>query len=1053
MGLLSTMSEDEIKKRQIEQDARQRDLERREADLEGRKAEVAADEKRVTDERTTLAGERAKAKKEIFDAEQLLAVREAEAKNGFLVQQREAFRDAIELRSLEVDAGLRELAELKTRLGESLAAHAVDKAVLAARELAVKEREQQADVDFPEATQKVLAAVASREASCAERARVLEQRDAEAREQHKALESRTEALRKREEQVALAEATRDAGYAESRRALDVELRARRQELADRAEELCQRADLVARAEEERDRGFTEIRRAVDVELHERRHSVEEALGQLRLERLSDLQREIAGERQRRRAELQHELDAERTTANAQIDGRRISFAAEQAQAESALRAAHEQANQRQASLTATERELDYRKRALDEWEVRLDARKQALDAEVAQLVAHRKRALDAAEADLATRVEMEEVAIEEAIVERKKSFETKEESLKTEMNRLRMQIHSSERLLGNFEGLKRQLGGRDAEQVIAEMSAQESALRDLREKLAERTPAMRDEFERLRGEREALQARLDAGTTELADLQARMRGENALRRELMEAQDQEKSLATKVEVLEGSCRTLEEENRRLRSAYARESDRDARIADIENADPTDKRDIPRRSPELPVDENEWLDGINQACIDYGLRFHPRILKAFHTALKTAEWSPLTVLAGVSGTGKSELPKLYAHFGGLTFKSLAVQPNWDSQESMLGFFNSIDNKFDAQPVLRLLARSQQPWSENYGLQDHLVMLLLDEMNLAHAELYFAEFLSKLELRRGRKGSDIPDLEVKLGAGLLPYKVPMGRNVLWTGTMNQDETTKSLSDKVLDRSIVIHFPRPASLERRRELKQLPAAAPLLPRKVWEKWWTRKSDFTDDQIHPFKTVIEGINGAMSRVGRALGHRVWQSVEYYLANYPDTLTAQRSGDKKELERAMRTAFEDQLVQKVMPKLRGIETRGHGKTLCLDKVRDILTENGYDSILDDFNLSCEFGYGQFIWQTVSFLQEPAVPERPPTEVTTVTTEPPAEALSTGAAAAAGPAAENIPAADPADDDLPTTFMPDDEDRAKKWKRLSPAKRKKHMEGEGGKGN
>ncbi|HIB83311.1 MAG TPA: chromosome partitioning protein ParA, partial [Chromatiaceae bacterium] len=203
-----------------------------------------------------------------------------------------------------------------------------------------------------------------------------------------------------------------------------------------------------------------------------------------------------------------------------------------------------------------------------------------------------------------------------------------------------------------------------------------------------------------------------------------------------------------------------------------------------------------------------------------MHFNPRILKAFHTALKTAEWSPITVLAGVSGTGKSELPRLYSHFGGLMYEPLSVQPNWDSQESMLGFFNSIDNKFDAQPVLRFLAQSQKSWEEGDdgypGLEDAVCMILLDEMNLAHPELYWSEFLSKLETRRGKSGKgggiDLPFIPVKIGAGMLPYELKLGRNVLWAGTMNQDETTKSLSDKVLDRSIIIHFPRPTTLKRR-------------------------------------------------------------------------------------------------------------------------------------------------------------------------------------------------------------------------------------------------
>jgi len=227
-----------------------------------------------------------------------------------------------------------------------------------------------------------------------------------------------------------------------------------------------------------------------------------------------------------------------------------------------------------------------------------------------------------------------------------------------------------------------------------------------------------------------------------------------------------------------------------------------------------------------------------------------------------------------------------------------------------------------------------------------------------------------LRRGSKG-DLPSLEVKLGAGILPYELPLGRNVLWTGTMNQDETTKSLSDKVLDRSFVIHFPRPERLERRRKLMPLPPAAPLLHRRAWGKWWKSESAFSDAEIEPFKGMVESVNEAMSKVGRALGHRVWQSIEYYMANYPDTLAAQAQKSSQALKQAMRTAFEDQLVMKVMPKLRGIETRGKSKTDCLDRIRNLLLEQDYD-ILEDFDLSCEFGYGQFIWQTSSFLREKA---------------------------------------------------------------------------------
>lgn len=104
------------------------------------------------------------------------------------------------------------------------------------------------------------------------------------------------------------------------------------------------------------------------------------------------------------------------------------------------------------------------------------------------------------------------------------------------------------------------------------------------------------------------------------------------------------------------------------------------------------------------------------------------------------------------------------------------------------------------------------------------------------------------------------------------------------------------------------------------------------------------------PFKSFIEEMNNSLSKVGRALGHRVWQSIEYYMANYPEVLEAQRNNDDAG-RKAMKVAFEDQLVQKVMPKLRGIETRGKSKSDCSDKIRIQLVNDGY-TLTNDFDPS-----------------------------------------------------------------------------------------------------
>lgn len=694
------------------------------------------------------------------------------------------------------------------------------------------------------------------------------------------------------------------------------------------EKLRQRELMIQKSEIQRDSDYADARAQLDDELFNLRKKQEMELDSKRANALTAIEKELSEERTSRIASLEKEI-ADRLKAH-----------------EAAIQKDKDELEQKRKAFLKDQAELDELKDELEYQKQRLQSSKDRIEEREANL----------------------NLEVDAKVVERKQSFESEKSALNDETARLRESIKTSSALISNFEELKHKLGDEDPAAVLLKLKTYEEEIKKLREDLATRpTQEMQEAFDRLKSEKGELQLACERLSEENDTLRSSARTQSYLEMQIAEVTDKNKSLQRRFESVDADNNRLMEELKRLQSSYEREQDREARIRDIET--PYIKKELPRAVEK--VEELQWLDGISKSCIDYGLRFPRRILHAFHTALKTSEWSPMTVLAGVSGTGKSELPRLYSHFGGINFLSLSVQPNWDSQESMLGFFNSIDNKFDAQPVLRLLAQSQKTQTEGYplGLEDVMNLILMDEMNLAHVELYFAEFLSKLELRRGRKGDEVPSLEVKLGAGIQHYDLPLGRNVLWAGTMNQDETTKSLSDKVLDRGIVINFPRPTTLERRRQLKPLGEQAPLLSRKLWEGWWCKESKFNDDQILPFKGFIEEMNTSLSKVGRALGHRVWQSIEYYMANYPDVLEAQRNNDDAGLVKAMKVAFEDQLVQKVMPKLRGIETRGKSKSDCLDKIRTQLVNDNY-TIIDDFDLACEFGYGQFIWNSANYLKD-----------------------------------------------------------------------------------
>ena len=694
------------------------------------------------------------------------------------------------------------------------------------------------------------------------------------------------------------------------------------------ENLRRRELSVQKAEIQRDSGYADARAKLADELHSLRKKQEKEMESQRATALTAMEKEISDERTSRKESLDKEIADRLKAHEADIEQDKDQFKQEK-----------DVFLKDRAELYELKDELEYQNQRLQFGKDNLEERITNLNHEV-----------------------------NDKVVERKQSLESEKSALSDEIFHLRERIKSSNALISNFDELKHKLGDEDPAAVLLKLKTYEEEIRELRDDLTTRpTQEMQEARDRSEAEIRVLQLDRDRLSEENKDLRSSARAQADIELQLAEKINENKSLQRRFESVEADNNRLMEELKRLQSSYEREQDREARIGDIEK--PYIQKKLDRAGDE--VQELQWLGGISESCVDYGLRFPRRILHAFHTALKTSEWSPITVLAGVSGTGKSELPRLYSHFGGLNFLSLSVQPNWDSQESMLGFFNSIDNKFDAQPVLRLLAQCQKAQTEDFdfGLKDVMNLILMDEMNLAHVELYFAEFLSKLELRRGRKGNEVPSLEVKLGAGIQHYELPLGRNVLWAGTMNQDETTKSLSDKVLDRGIVINFPRPTTLERRRQLKPLGDQAPLLSRRLWESWWCRESEFTDDQILPFKGFIEEMNTSLSKVGRALGHRVWQSIEYYMSNYPDVLEAQRNNDDVGMAKAMKVAFEDQLVQKVMPKLRGIETRGKSKSDCLDKIRSQLGNDEY-TIVDDFDLACEFGHGQFIWNSANYLKD-----------------------------------------------------------------------------------
>jgi len=336
----------------------------------------------------------------------------------------------------------------------------------------------------------------------------------------------------------------------------------------------------------------------------------------------------------------------------------------------------------------------------------------------------------------------------------------------------------------------------------------------------------------------------------------------------------------------------------------------------------------------------------------------RLLNAFHTSLKTSDMSSLTVMAGVSGTGKSAIPKLYSEAMGIHFQPLAVEPRWDSPKDLLGFFNYVTNRYEPTTLARALFQFQglngQEFLPDCDMQEYMLMPMLDEMNLARIEYYFSEFLSKLEMRRlvaplTRENLGVVALEIFQGFNGFaedgkrpivedPIRLFANQNTLFVGTMNEDETTQSLSDKVIDRANVLYFGRPDRLQAKAGGAGHEIPFHPLKKATWDSW---HKNAAEGELKFASDTLSKLNKTLADFNRPFAHRTFQAMLSYIANYPI-----KHGEDK--EDVIRRALADQIGMRIMPKLYGVDLALHQETF--DQVGTTLRDVGDPLLLKAFS-------------------------------------------------------------------------------------------------------
>lgn len=486
---------------------------------------------------------------------------------------------------------------------------------------------------------------------------------------------------------------------------------------------------------------------------------------------------------------------------------------------------------------------------------------------------------------------------------------------KTELLEFEKDYEKLENVRDEYDGLLEAMKVLGEDQKSME-SARDEAAREC-ERLREAIP----DYEEKRARHEELVRVLPALETKLKELQEE---QQAVAATVDEARQSLLSLQTEQAQLSGTVEALTADKQRLLSAIEGLKDVHAAAGGAaEGEDPCEDLYRPyftgRQAAGGTADEGARIHRMVQSLDQAGIRLPTRTLYAFHTALKNQDISPFTVLAGISGTGKSLLPSVYARCMGMHFLNLPVQPSWNSPQDLFGFYNYMEHKYKATPLAQALLQFSpydRPLEIHEVFEDQLLLVLLDEMNLARIEYYFSELLSRLELRRSIDVSR-PDERIKVE---IPLEIPWGEagektevriypgeNVLFSGTMNEDESTLSLSDKVLDRATVLRFGRPGRLlTKKPDTSQLESMPPLAL-TTWQQWCAIEDHTLQPEFEDY--INERLSKIMAELGSPLGHRGAQSIAQYVMLYPD-----------QHEMGMKHALSDQIEQKILPKVRGKE-------------------------------------------------------------------------------------------------------------------------------------
>jgi energy-coupling factor transporter ATP-binding protein EcfA2 len=339
---------------------------------------------------------------------------------------------------------------------------------------------------------------------------------------------------------------------------------------------------------------------------------------------------------------------------------------------------------------------------------------------------------------------------------------------------------------------------------------------------------------------------------------------------------------------------------------------------------------------IPIEDiivSDEITRIAEYISSRGFSYENGLIENFYLSLKT---KPFVILAGISGTGKTKLVKLFAEAVGATsengqYKLVPVRPDWSDSTDLFGHVD-LNGNFIQGAIIDFIDMASKNLGKPY-------FLCLDEMNLARVEYYFSDFLSIIETRRAENAHIITDHLVSnsiLGnseEGKKYRSLYFPENLYIIGTVNMDETTYPFSKKVLDRANTIELSYVELDALSRSVGTV--LTKVLPNQFFKSEQLLLNDISgyDDPILNVITLLKQLNSNLERVNSQIGYRVRDEICFYVVyNEKFGLLTQNE------------AFDNALLQKILPRIQGSNQAIKNLLIDLFKICVANAEDFYQS-------------------------------------------------------------------------------------------------------------